>query len=117
MLPLNWIKSQAGSWLPFQTMDLNSIGDTFGVYVIWHAGNPGRVVRVGQGNVADRLQCHRDDEEICAYAGRGQLYVTWAAVDVFSADGVERYLADTWNPLVGDAWPDCSPIRANSPWG
>lgn len=116
MLAVNWIKSTTGNWLGLQTVDLSNTR-TRGVYIIWHAGNPGRVVRVGQGDIADRLSCHRNDSEVCQYARRRDLYVTWASVAAGQIDGVERYLADTWNPLVGDAWPDCAPIAVNSPWG
>jgi hypothetical protein len=73
-------------------------------------------VYVGQGNVADRVADHRNNAEITAYRGRGSLYVTWAAVSAAQRDGVERYLADKWNPLVGDVHPDAAPIVVNSPW-
>jgi hypothetical protein len=115
MLQLNWIKSTQGNWLGFHRANLNGV-TTHGVYIIWHAGNPGRVVRVGQGDIAARLNAHRQDQEVCGYAQRGELYVTWASVAAAYVDGVERYLADTWDPLVGDAWPDCAPMAVNSPW-
>ena len=89
---------------------------TKGVYIIWHGGNPGQVVRVGQGDIADRLGAHRNDSEILAYAKRGILRVTWAAVSAAQRDGVETYLADQWPPLVGDAFPRATPIAVNSPW-
>jgi hypothetical protein len=116
MLALQWIKSRADTWLNLQTMDLSTIGDTFGVYVIWHGGNPSQVVRVGQGDIADRLSSHRGDRDVCAYA-QHTLFVTWASVPAHQVDGVERHLADRWSPLVGDAWPNCTPIAVNSPWG
>ena len=83
-----------------------------GVYVIWYRGHPGRVVRVGQGDVAARLSAHRQDNAVLAYRSYG-LLVTWAAVSVFQRDGVERYLANAWNPLVGDRHPDVGPIPVN----
>lgn len=106
-----------GHWCSFDKLDLNSVGDAVGVYIIWHAGNPSRVVRVGQGKVADRLAAHRQDQEVTQYRAKGTLRVTWAAVPKASdRDGIERYLADKWTPLVGDAWPDAAPIAVNSPW-
>lgn len=111
---LTWIKSTTNTWLPLNTFNISSV-NTFGVYIIWHAGTPGQVVRVGQGDIADRLNCHRLDREVQAYAARN-LYVTWAAVGALQADGIERYLAEKWKPLVGTRFPDVVPIAVNSPW-
>ena len=90
--------------------------NAFGVYIIWHAGNPGRVVKIGQGDISDRLGKHRRDAMILAYRKHGTLKVTWAAVASSQVDGVERYLANRYPPLVGDAFPDVVPIAVNSPW-
>ena len=86
----------------------------FGVYVIWHSGTPGRVVRVGQGDVAARLYVHQSDPKILAYKANGVLLVTWAEVPK-QADrhGIERFLANHYGPLIGDAWPDVTPIPVN----
>ena len=116
MLALTWIKcSNGSSWCPLATVNLRDVTAS-GVYMIWHGGNPGRVVRVGQGDIADRLGCHRNDREVGAHSAHGILYVTWASVAAASQDGVERYLADTWHPLVGDAFPLALQIAVNSPW-
>ena len=113
MLQLDWIKCNNGnSWCPLTGVDLSSVS-TNGVYIIWHSGNPSRVVRVGQGDIANRLSAHRNDPAITQYPG---LWVTWAAVPAAQRDGVERYLGDTWRPLVGDAFPNAHPIAVNSPW-
>jgi hypothetical protein len=91
-----------------------------GVYIIWHEGTngqPGRVVRVGQGNIANRLGVHRNDKAITQYSKHGELRVTWAHIpDKATRCGVEKYLADAWTPLVGDAFPDVAPIAVNSPF-
>jgi hypothetical protein len=115
MLTVSWVKSTNNEWLSLEHVNLTNVA-TRGVYIIWHRGNPSRVVRVGQGVIADRLSAHRQDPKILAYARLG-LRVTWAAVPAAQRDGVERHLADTWNPLVGDAFPDVAPIAVNSPWG
>lgn len=116
-MQVNWVKCGNGdNWCPLETVNLDSVGDVSGVYIIWHEGNPGRVVRVGQGVIRDRLSAHRSDREILAYRTSGTLRVTWAAVSSALRDGVERYLANTWRPLVGDAFPDALPIAVNSPW-
>jgi hypothetical protein len=104
-------------WCSLETLNLSSM-TADGVYIIWHEGNPGRVVYVGQGApIATRLAAHRNDTRIQAYAQDGTLRVTWASVPrAADRDGVERYLADKWLPLVGDAHPDVDPIAVNSPW-
>lgn len=117
MVQVTWIKSKSNTWLDFQDFNLPSAGADEGVYIIWHMGNPGRVVRLGQGVIIQRLGAHRNDARITQYAKHGALKVTWASVAARLRDGVERYLADNWHPLVGDAFPDATPIAVNSPWG
>lgn len=118
MLDLKW--STCGDdhhWCSFEDLDLSSIKEgAAGVYIIWHAGNPGRVVYVGQGDIAARLEDHRSNGEILEHKNSGKLLVTWAAVSAAQRDGVERYLADQCSPLVGDAYPVAAPVAVNSPW-
>lgn len=115
MLQLHWVKSTTGDWLSFDNVDLSNV-TAEGVYIIWHDGDPGRVVRLGQGNIKARLLAHRNDTAITAHRSKGKLRVTWASVSAAQRDGVECHLAGYWNPLVGDAFPDCPPIEVNSPW-
>jgi hypothetical protein len=103
-------------WCSLENLDLNSVRETGGVYIIWHEGNPGRVVRIGQGDIKDRLGKHQKDQKILAYRKSGKLRVTWAAVPSAQRDGVENYLAGKLNPLVGEAFPDCAPLAVNYPW-
>jgi hypothetical protein len=108
---LDWIKCGAG-WCSFSNVDL---GDTHfnnmeGVYLIWN--DSGKVVRVGQGVIKDRLWNHRDNPEI---ARHNPSYVTWARVPVAFRNGVERFLANFYSPLVGDAFPVATPISVNLP--
>lgn len=119
MTQVKWVKcsNDGEHWCSLERLDLNSLGDVAGVYIIWHAGNPSRVVRIGQGApIRKRLGEHRNDREVTAYRSSGTLLVTWAAVPWNQRDGVERHLAEKWNPLVGDAFPDVVPIAVNSPW-
>jgi len=113
---VNWIKCQGDKWCPLENVNLSDV-DEAGVYIIWYNGNPGRVVRLGQGDIAERLKAHCKDPNITRYAKNGTLLVTWAAVSSQrDRDGIERYLANGWTPLVGDAFPDVTPIAVNSPW-
>ena len=95
MLEVHWVKSKAGSWLEFENFNLPTAEGWDGVYIIWHAGNPGYIVYIGQGNVRDRLGQHRNNAKILSYAAKGVLLVTWASVSAAQRDGVERYLADS----------------------
>lgn len=113
MLNVTWAKAQTG-WWQLDTVDLTII-KAHGVYLIWHGGNPSRVVRIGQGDVASRLGAHRNDPAVTAHKRSGTLYVTWAAVSAAQRGGVERFLTDHYRPLVGDAFPDEPPIAVNLP--
>ena len=115
MLSVGWRNcGDDGHWCDLEKLDL--VMKTTGVYIIWHEGNPSKVVRIGQGKIAERLAAHRNDPEITAYSKFGPLLVTWAAVSAAQRDGVERYLADRLNPLVGDEIPYVEPIAVNNPW-
>lgn len=117
VLQLNWgTCGDDRHWCDLENLNLPLNGEPHGVYIIWHEGNPGRVVRVGQGDISDRLTKHRNDPAITGYSTLGTLRVTWATVPAHQRDGVERYLADHWDPLAGAAFPDADPIEVNSPW-
>lgn len=109
MVQVYWVKSTSGTYLGLHNLDLSNI-TAFGVYVIWKTGQPGPVVRVGQGIIKDRLIAHRSDPQIIAHQ---PLFVTWASVSAAQADGIERFLADHYKPLVGAAFPDALPIPVN----
>jgi len=114
MLSVLWIKSTRGTWLPLEAVNLSNVR-TIGVYVIWHGGNPQRAVKIGQGDIAERVSHDRSDKKILAYRSRGTLFVTWAAVPVEQMDGVERFLGSYYKPLVLDRHPDTVPIPVNLP--
>lgn len=116
MLTVEWVKCQTGTWCPFETVDLSGVTAS-GVYVIWHAahaGGPAQAVRVGQGDIAARISAHRNDPDCTMYRQRG-LYVTWASLQPWLWNGVENYLADYYQPLVGERFPDVPPIAVNVP--
>lgn len=112
MLAVKWIQSTKRSWLPLRSVNLKYVRDV-GVYVIWHEGNPGRFVRVGQGQIAVRLSYHRADPNVMQYEEFGTLRVTWASVQTQYRSGVERFLADLYQPLTGDVFPEVDPIQVN----
>jgi hypothetical protein len=75
------------------------------------------VVRIGCGEIRERLHYHQEDPEVLAYSCFGTLRVTWAAVSPNQMEGVERYLVEHWKPLVEDRRLKVIPIAVNSPFG
>jgi len=111
-MKVHWIKSQADTWLKFEDADLATVKGT-GIYLIWQSGSSNdRVVYVGQGNVADRIACHRQERNMTRH---GPMRFTWASVASQYRDGVERYLADKYSPLEGDHHPIAAAIAVNLP--
>lgn len=113
----HWSKCEGNVWCKLNGVDLSSshFNQMTGVYVIWHGGNNSRTVRVGQGSIKDRIEAHRTDPEVQAYNHLG-LYVTWARIPANSLNGVEAFLAQQLNPLVGQRFPDVPIIPVNLPW-
>jgi hypothetical protein len=112
MLHFRWAKTETNAWFPLNSVDVEDLR-IYGVYVIWHEGDPGRVVCVGQGNIRDRLKFHRRNPEVQKFAKFGGLRVMWAAVPAHQVDGVERYLADYLKPLIVDYRREAPPIAVN----
>lgn len=116
MTSVEWLKCIPNDqWCSLKTLNLVNLSYT-GAYVIWHAGNPPRILYVGQGMIGDRLRLHRKDPRLLQYKTKGDLKVTWAKTDAFHAAGIVRYLSDHWAPLVEDGVLDVEPIAVNSPF-
>ena len=117
-LHLNWVKCQGGVWCKLNTVNLSQehFENMDGVYIIWHGGMDRAVVYVGQGNIRERLQSHRSNQEIQQYDYL-DLFVTWASVDSTRCRGVEAYLAYTCQPKVSTFhYSGVRHISVNSPW-
>lgn len=120
-----WMKCDNNAWCSLERVDLShKYYDNFvGIYIIWYWDNLGNpvTVRVGQGNLRDRLAAHRRDPRIQRYAHLS-LLVTWTDVLPHLSNGVEAYLSKVLKPLVGSRFPDTKPIpvvppfRVNPPW-
>ena len=117
-LNLNWRKCEGDIWCPFDRLNLDSVGNVSGVYVIWFEEfDEVFVVYVGQGDIVDRISDHRNDSEIQEYSNYFILYVSWAEVQKSNQSGVEKYLASNLAPLVGKKHPTAPPpIEVNLPW-
>lgn len=117
-MQVNWIKnSQNNDWFDFLRLNLDApyFSNKRGVYVIWYASpSTARVVRVGSGNIGERLRDHRSNVEITKYSAHGQLKVSWIVVDNENEiQGIEVFLADFYSPLVGENFPRVPSIRVN----
>ena len=116
---LQWIKCQGDVWGKLNTVNLGHkhFDSMSGIYIIWHGGSTPATVRVGQGNIRERLAQHRKDSEVQKYEPEG-LYVTWASVSNQFCDGVESYLAWKLQPKVGKRYPNpvTGQIIVNLPW-
>jgi hypothetical protein len=104
--PVLWIRNnQNGEYFDFLRLNLHApyFTDRRGVYIIWYASPAGaKVIRVGQGNIGERLLIHRSDPQIIRFADRGPLKVTWTLCPEDMLSGVEAYLFDYYKPLQGE---------------
>ena len=112
-MKIHWVLCEGDRYCSLEGVNLDSVR-TEGVYVIWHSIT-GRVVYVGQGNIAQRLTEHKKNPEVLQHRTNGQLLVTWASVDASDRDGVESYLWDKFDPLEGNRRPLAKPVDVNVP--
>jgi hypothetical protein len=72
----------------------------FGVYLLYHDGNPDRPILVGSGNIRQHLQALANDPGVAAFSVAGVLRATWAAVPGQYVEGVENYLIEQLDPMI-----------------
>jgi hypothetical protein len=114
-MEVEWVKCQYDRWCHLEQVMVDEV-ETVGVYVIWHGGETPRVVRVGQGEIAERIRWHRGDSQTLIFKQYGELYVTWASVPADKRDGIVCYLTETWTPLISKTFPLIFPIAVNLPF-
>ena len=116
-MQLVWNKCVGEAWCKLSNVNLSHahFDNMDGVYIIWHGGPNAATVRVGQGNIRERLTAHRNDPEVQKFESLA-LYVTWAKVQSTERDGVEIFLAQKLSPKVGDRFPNKTPTQVNLPW-
>lgn len=92
--------------------------EAFGVYVIWLRLPSGMkmAIRVGQGQVYERLSKHRKDREIIRDYTLNRVLATWARVKRKNADGTERWLGEKLEPCVCERLPKATMIKVNLPY-
>jgi hypothetical protein len=119
---VNWIKNtQNNEWFDFLRLNLDApyFSNKKGVYVVWYVSpSIAKVVRLGSGNIAERLKEHRANHEITKYSSLGQLKVSWVVADgkpLFDSEieGVEVFIAKKYSPLVGDRFPVAQEVPIN----
>jgi len=114
-----WMKCLGDRWCNlFDVMlESNHFNELDGVFIIWYWNKKYLpcVVRVGQGNIRERLLQERQRPAILALKDY-DLLVTWASVGKFQSDGIERYLGETLDPIIKRLLPEASPIRVILPW-
>lgn len=114
IVQLNWIKNTFNEWLDPRNTNWDSISG-YGVYVVWSPGTllgGPTYLKVGQGDIKDRMQAHMRDFRITRYP---QLRFTFAFVHPSRVDGVEKYLGGVLRPLVAERFPDTFPVAVNLP--
>ena len=120
-MPMNlfWLKCENNAWCSLRDVDLShSYYDNFvGIYIIWYWDNLGNAVtvKVGQGNLRERLTAHNTDPRIQQYAHLN-LLVTWTDTLPYLRDGVEVYLGKVLKPRVGSLFPNAKPIPVSLPF-
>ena len=109
---VNWIKPSNGKYYWLSTVDLNHehFENLEGVYIIYSGA---KVIYVGRGEIAARLRAHQQDFR--QRSDYKTLKVIWASVSEASQGGVERYLANTYNPVVGKRHSRNPSISVNLP--
>ena len=87
-----------------------------GIYIIWAATNPRTILKVGSGQIKNRLQKHINDPKVQPYKPYS-VYVTWAILPLgtmryFSVDkytdtlrGIEKFIGFIYPPKLTQLLP------------
>ena len=114
VLELQWHKEAAGQWCLLDETDLQTLGDRYGVFVIWRNGNAARisaVLYVGRGRLKSEIaECRRSP-----LFSSPLLHVTWAEVEAHDIDGVATYLYQQLRPIWGEILSSALPVPVNLP--
>ena len=122
MKNVNWVKNNNNNeWYDFLKLDYNAnyFSNKKGVYVIWYTSpSVAKVIRLGQGNIGERLREHIDNPEIRKYSRLGTLKVSWIVVGEnqltdSDLDGVEYFLSTKYTPIIGERFPETTPVVIN----
>jgi len=98
-MELHWSMANYGRRFPLLSA-ADACPSIFGVYLLFHDGNPDRPILVGSGNIRHHLQALANDPGVAAFSVAGMLRATWAAVPGQYVEGVENYLIEQLDPMI-----------------
>ena len=117
---VSWARPLRGGWYSFKWANLRLLCMAEGIYILWYPETdtrPFQVMYVGQGIIRNRVDHHRGNHSrILHKVVARHLRLTWTVVpSIADRNAIERYLAETLRPVVGEAWPGVLPLRVNLP--
>ena len=115
MIQVYWTRCSGGGWCELERVDVSAI-QASGVHIVWHGGSSPRVIRVGEGNIAELIGTDRANGAILSYRQAGALHVTWAVVDRHLRTGVARFVANRTLPRVSEPPRVATAVPCNMPF-
>jgi hypothetical protein len=98
-MELQWAMANYGRRFPLLPA-ADACRSIFGVYLLYHDGNPDRPILIGSGDIRHHLQALANDPGVAAFSVAGMLRATWAAVPGRYVEGVENYLIEQLDPMI-----------------
>src|SRR5262245_47262860 len=105
---LQWAMADSGHRFPLLPA-ADACHSIFGVYLLYHDGNPDRPILVGSGDIRYHLQTLCNDPGVAVFSVAGMLRATWAAVPEQYVEGVENYLIEQLDPMISQ-----HPLRSDN---
>ncbi len=100
-------KTKAVQWCDFWELDLDSVGNVLGVYIVWGDSVVPYVIYVGKGEIAERIEKHRRKKDFIRCKDDGEkMFVTWQEFPDKELRGREKYLANLLQPEIGERHPE-----------
>lgn len=117
---LYWALQNNNEWYEIDSLILalmfeNSLyKHIYGVYIIRRGGTSPATLYVGQGDIVDRINFHKNKLHTSTDQG-SVTYVTWARAPNDKCDGIENYLGQTLKPIYSIRFPQAPPTKVNLP--
>ena len=111
-LAVKWVKYRKQGWCRLNNLNLEKVTAN-GVFIIWKPKSKNNVIRIGQGNIARRIQALRNDPKITRFGS--DLLVTWASIQLKYRDGAERYLYEQYSPVTSERMNCTGLVYVNLP--
>lgn len=122
MHQITWYYTDANNhYYLLDRVDLSNpfFDNLIGVYFIYYSVGPNTIktVYVGQGNIKERFQAHREDKSIQAYSIYNNLCVAWSPIAVRDTRiGIEKFLYNRLKPKIGEVPTEGFAIPVYLPW-